>query len=178
MVYEEIKKFFQEIDDFIDKVNETVPNTSVNSALRTQIARLLVISVVSTYEESVKMIMTEFAKSQDPTFSSYVEENTKMLNVKIKREDLKGYAKQFDPQIADRFENNVDYVQHKLERHIRKNLKSDYAELIRHRNHFAHTPLSNTTLSASIEETQERHKIARHVIYAFEKAFHQAQQIA
>lgn len=167
----DIDERFAEIDELIgrmSRMNRFVLAREPEAAeFRADMARLLVIAIVSAYEASVRAILVDYAKRSHKVFGYYIEADCKKINARIKIDELKGWTKKFDRKIKNRFRTELKRIHRRYETKAHKDFCEAYNELVRLRHEFAHV----TTSTTSIEETVQRHRVAKQVVYIFYRAF-------
>lgn len=165
---EEIDAQFEAVDELIARMDQHAPASDPsNIEFRGDLSRLLVIAIVSAYEASVRATLVEYAKRHHNVFGCYVEAECERLNAQIKVKDLKGLAGKFDPMLKQKFENELKRVESRYLKAAHRDIRCIYGELIKLRHRMAHS----ANAKISIEDAQRRHRIARHVLYAFDRAF-------
>lgn len=164
MVWDEINAQFDAIEELIKKMNQFAPASHPTTAeFRADLARLLVIAIVSAYEASVRISLVVYARRHNAVFGDYIEANCKRLNARIKVDELKGLAAKFDPVLKNRFDAELCRVERRYRAMAHLDIRDAYGRLLALRHRFAHSA-SNLT---SIEEVQRQHRIAKEVVYAF-----------
>lgn len=146
------------------KVAGVIGNSPADLDIRADLAGLLVISFVASYENAVKKILIVYADNHNDQFSFFVEKQFDKLNSRISLDDLKGYAKKFDEVLEVKFANELLRIKDRLGD---QPFEGWYDQLLRWRHAFAHAGQKNTT----IEEVFKAHQYAKYVLFAFYKAF-------
>jgi hypothetical protein len=149
------------------KLSGVAGNSPADLDLRADLAGLLIISFVASYENAIKKILITYADNHNDKFSFFVEKQFDKLNSKINIHDLKGYAKKFDEILEQKFENELTRVKSRL---MENQIETWYEQILQWRHAFAHTGQRSTT----IEEVFKAHQFAKYVIFAFHKAFSEA----
>ena len=164
----DIDERFKAVDDLIKRMNQFAPPENLSATeFRADLARLLVIAIVSAYEASVRATLIEYAKRHHDVFGCYIEANYEKLNAQIKVKQLKGLAKKFAPKLEEDFINELTRTHHRFATGAHLDFCHAYCELVKLRHRFAHA----TTAVTTIEEAERRHRVAKHVIYAFDRVF-------
>ena len=164
----DIDERFETIDELIHRMNHHAPPENLSTAeFRADLARLLVIAIVSAYEASIRATLIDYAKRHHDIFGYYIEADCEKLNAQIKVDQLKGLANKFAPKLKENFNDELTRTNHRFETCAHVDFCAAYRELVKLRHRFAHA----TTAVTTIEEAQRRHRIAKHVIYAFDRAF-------
>lgn len=165
----DIRGHFKKIDDLLKEIDKFAPAGMAyqSTSFRSDLAGLIVVAVVATYETCVKEIISSYAHSKNQDFGKFAERNFERLNSKIKSGDLYKYCALFDKHISDKFKNNIDIKKSKLLNKTRHDIVVCYDQIFTWRHGFAHAWNKNMT----IEEVVLMHKFGKRVIYAFELAF-------
>lgn len=151
----------------LKKLTSMVGSAPADFDLRADLAGLLTVSLVSSYENAVKKILIYYADGHNDQFSFFVEKQFEKLNSRISLGDLKGYAKKFDEVLESKFENELARVKVRLGG---QPVEDWYDQLLQWRHAFAHAGQRTTTL----EEVYKAHQFAKYVLFAFHKAFCEA----
>ena len=145
-----------------------VPNGDTKTTIfRADLAGLLVVAAVSTYEACVKDILINYANAHHPAFGSFATNNFAKLNSRITIGDLNSYAKLCDNNIHESFKNDLKLHKDKINQKIGKDITKSYEQMLSWRHDFAHAWIRNTT----VEEAMITHTLAKRVIYSFSAAF-------
>ncbi len=148
----------------LKKLTGMVGSAPSDFDLRADLAGLLTVSLVSSYENAVKKILIYYADGHNDQFSFFVEKQFEKLNSRISLGDLKGYAKKFDEVLESKFDNELARVKVRLGG---QPVEDWYDQLLQWRHAFAHAGQRTTTL----EEVYKAHQFAKYVLFAFYKAF-------
>lgn len=146
------------------KVTTIVSAAPADLDFRADLAGLLIVSFVSSYENAVKKILIIYADSHNEQFSFFVEKQFDKINSKISLGDLRSYAKKFDEVLEQKFDNELLRVKQRLGG---QPVETWYEQLLQWRHAFAHAGQRMTT----IEEVFKAHQFAKYVLFAFYKAF-------
>ncbi|MBN8900151.1 MAG: hypothetical protein J0H57_03885, partial [Rhodospirillales bacterium] len=84
------------IDALASEINAFVPLDTRSVQFRADLAGLLVVSIVATYESCVKETLTGFAGRHHAQFGTFAQNHFGRLNSRISLSDLYGYARTFD----------------------------------------------------------------------------------
>lgn len=172
MTREQIEERFHDIERLTQTMNKVVPIKPQNSDFRAELARLLIINIVSAYENSVKTTMIEFAEKKHRDFGHYVRTHKEYINARIQKCHLIDYANDFSEEIKDRFKVKLEQLEKKHAQSDHQSMSALYDELIKQRHRSAHLVLSDhRTFTATIEETERRHQICKNIVLAFHDAF-------
>lgn len=134
---------------------------------RADLAGLLVVAAVSTYEACVKDILINYANAHHPAFGSFATNNFAKLNSRIAIGDLNSYTKLCDGRIHGNFKDGLKLRRDKINHKIGKDIMKSYEQMLSWRHDFAHAWIRNTT----VEEAMITHTLAKRVIYSFSAAF-------
>lgn len=159
---------FQRIELLEAHMSEFIPATDLKAAeFRADLAGLLVVATVATYENCVKDVLVSSAHRHHAAFGSFAANNFAKLNSRIALSDLNIYAKNFDPAIHSKFKELLNKRQKLIDSRIGKNISKAYEQMLDWRHAFAHAGIRNTT----IEEAMVTHNLAKRVLYVFDQAF-------
>ena len=136
--------------------------------LRADLAGLLVVTIIASYESCVKETLVSYAFKQSDKFSEYVERRYNKLNSKIAINDLSRYCTDFAPNSQIKFKNNFKRRKDRVNNFLGQNIERKYEQLLEWRHDFAHKAVRNTT----IEEAIDFHRYAKHVLFSFYDSFH------
>ncbi len=167
MVTSEIPELLKKGFDLAVSIKEHVPNTTQTVELRADLAGLLVVSIVASYESCIKEILYNYSSAHNEKFAFFIENHFKRLNSKINISDLRGYAKMFDPKIHSEFERELARNRDRVQKFLGKDIVGSYSTLLSWRHSFAHSAERQTT----IEEALKTHRLAKMVIHSYDKAF-------
>lgn len=163
-----------DIDDILVRVEQLaleiesfVPGDPRNVQFRADLAGLLVVAIVASYESCVKETLINFASKHHTAFGNFAQNHFKKLNSRISLSDLNGYASSFDGQVHSRFGYLLKKRKDKLNARIGRDFISAYKQLLSWRHDFAHAGTRNTT----VEEALATHRLAKRVLYVFDEAF-------
>jgi hypothetical protein len=148
-------------------IGDHVPNNIHTVELRADLAGLLVVSIVASYESCIKEILYNYSSSHNEKFAFFIENHFKKLNSKINIDDLKKYAKMFDPAIYTKFDRELKRNKALVQRLSGRDIVGSYSTILSWRHSFAHSAERQTT----IEEALKTHRLAKIVIQTFNKAF-------
>lgn len=135
---------------------------------RADLAGLLVVTIVASYESCVKETLISFSSKQNLKFSEYVVRKYDKLNSKIALRDLCKYCNDFEPSARTRFNENRNKRKNRISNALGQDVEKKYEQLLDWRHDFAHKAIRNTT----IEEAMEFHRYAKHILLAFYDSFH------
>ena len=144
------------------------PQSQLGSAsFRADLAGLLSVMIVASYETAIKETMISFAGTHSAAFSGFVERNFSRLNSKVRISDLHRYAQDLDPVLAMRFKEKVGRRRSLFLAISGKNFETSLNQLLNWRHEYAHAGTRVTT----IEELVSTHRLARIPIQTFEEVF-------
>lgn len=158
----------KKIDILARGIINHVSHSAKDVEFRADLAGLLVVTIVASYETCVKDTLVRFASKHHAVFGSFAEKNYEKLNSKIDICDLHGYTKKFGDEISRKFKKNLSCRKQKLNNRIGQDIENGYRSMLSWRHSFAHAWVRTTT----IEEAMNTHRLAKRVLYAFEEAFH------
>ncbi|MDX2143065.1 MAG: HEPN domain-containing protein [Rhodospirillaceae bacterium] len=162
---------FQRTEQLIEEMAKFVPNSLGAAAeFRADLAGLLVVMIVASYENCVKGILVNYAMRQHIAFGEFAENNYEKLNSRINISDLHKYAELFGEKISKRFKAVLLSKTQRIDKRLGKNIGTCYEQLLRWRHSFAHSGVRSTT----IEEAASTHRFAKRVLFAFHQAFDEA----
>jgi hypothetical protein len=164
-----IDQIFQNVDILIhdlDKFVRTGANTEVQK-FRYNLAGLLVVTMVASFENSVKHVIINYAHSRNKDFGSFSERHFGKINGKVRIDDLKKYCLLFGEDRKDNFVRILESRRKKIRERARLDINASYDQIIDRRHSFAHT----WAVSLTIEEAICQYRAAKRVIYAFGEAF-------
>lgn len=134
-----------------------------DTAIKSNYAGFLSVSAVTVYELAIKDIFTEFATKKNSVFGDFIAKHFASINGRIKLEDLKGHhIKPFGIKYLDKFEKKLKVREKSAFSAFRKNVRSDYSNLIICRHKYVH--VGNPTLT--FEEVLDNYKIGKEVIHS------------
>ncbi len=169
MVSDDIKKLIEKGPLLARDIDKTIPQSNSNSALRADLAGLLIISIAASYESCVKETFFTYSSKHNDRFAFFIEKNFDKLNSKITLDDLNRYAKTFGDSISKRFQDNLKKNKRTISDINGQNIEQCYKTLLQWRHAFAHAG----ERKATINEALKAHNYARLVIYSFYMAFNE-----
>ncbi len=167
-----IRSLAKEIDKYVIHAN------GVYAHLETNIAGMLAVSIVATYEDIVRSTLIEYAERNHPKFHTYVSIDFERMNSKINLSDLHHYSRKFglspwesegSQKDLTTFQKLLHFRKPDIERRLNRDLYMSYNNLFKWRIAYAHRRFSMATL----KEVYTTHHVAKHVIKAFVDAFEQ-----
>ena len=167
MARRDIDEILSRIEHLAADINTNVPNIPKNIQFRADLAGLLVVAVVASYETCVKETLMNYAHRYHIKFGKFTQNQFKKLNSRISISDLNGYANNFDESVYDRFRNKITKRKDQINNRVGRDLTTSYTQMLRWRHDFAHSGTRNTT----VEEALLTHKFAKRVLYIFDDAF-------
>jgi hypothetical protein len=129
---------FRHADDVVAHLNGVVPGLP-DPLLRVKYVGFVTVAAVTVYEMAIKNIFIEFARKKHKVLGQFTESYFDRINGRIKVSVIQDdYVARFGNKYVDRFRVRLatEASQH-LATH-RRDLKSNYANLILWRNDFAH----------------------------------------
>lgn len=149
------------------EIREFVPNETKSIQFRADLAGLLVVTMVASYESCVKETLINFASQHHNKFGTFAQNHFRKLNSRIALSDLSNYASKFDDSIHQKFKDLIKIRKTKLITKIGKDFTTAYSQILSWRHDFAHAGVRNTT----VEEALSTHCLAKRVLYSFDDAF-------
>ena len=138
-----------------------------DSATKSIYAGFLSVSAITVYELAIKDIFSDFSSKKNIVFGSFVEKYFAGLNGRIKLEDLKGqHIKPFGIKYLEKFEKKLKIREQAFFAATRKNVRSDYSNLILCRHKFVHA--GNPTLT--FLEVLDNYQTGKEVIHSLYEA--------
>lgn len=159
---------FDRIEKLVVEMEQFVPTAAKGVAgFRADLAGLLVMTTVASYESCVKETLISYAGRHHIAFANFATNNFKKLNSKISIGDLHRYTSDFDDQVSVQFKAILKKRKDGIDGRIGKNIETAYGQMLSWRHAFAHAGTRNTT----IEEAVATHRLAKRVLYSFDDAF-------
>lgn len=138
-----------------------------DAATKSNYAGFLSVSAVTVYELAIKDIFTEFATKKNSVFGDFISKHFAGINGRIKLEDLKGqHIKPFGTKYLDKFEKKLKKREQAVFLATRKNVRSDYSNLIICRHKYVHA--GNPTLT--FEEVLDNYQMGKEIIHSLFEA--------
>lgn len=138
-----------------------------DTAIKSNYAGFLSVSAVTVYELAIKDIFTEFATKNNIVFGNFIEKHFASINGRIKLDDLKGqHIKPFGTKYLDKFEKKLVQRERVVFTTTRKNLRSDYSNLIICRHKYVHA--GNPTLT--FQEVLDNYQTGKEIIHSLYEA--------
>lgn len=164
----DVAQNLRRINDLLEEFEVRIPAaTPRNAAFRADLAGLLVVLIAATYENCVKDIFERYADSKHKSFSEYVGRKYDRLNSRINTRDLFEHAKNFDPDICEKFRDMLSRRKKAIAQRAGVDITESYEQILRWRHAFAHEGLRNVTL----EEAAKFCRYANRVIIIYDAAF-------
>lgn len=157
---------FTSTDNIIAHLNPFV-NTISDTAIKASYAGFLSVSAVTVYELAIKDIFIEFAQKKNNVFGAFVEKHFSNLNGRIKLQDLKGqHIQLFGNKYLTKFEKKLQAREQVIFTTLRKNVRTDYTNLIICRHKFVHGGSPTLTF----QEVLDSYNIGKDVIHSLYEA--------
>jgi len=138
-----------------------------DAATKSNYAGFLSVSAVTVFELAIKDIFIEFANQKHLVFGGFIEKHFANLNGRIKLDDLKGqHIKSFGTKYLDKFEIKLRAREEAIFLATRKNLRSDYSNIILCRHKYVHAGYPTLTF----EEVLSNYQTGKDVIYSLDEA--------
>lgn len=159
---------FSRVDTLVNEIEQFAPAENLeNIEFRGDLAGLLVVLIVATYENCVKNSIVSYANNHHAKFGNFTQNHFKKLNSRIAIDDLYHYTKTFDQSVNQRFKEALKHYKERIFRHTGQDVEKQYQLLLDWRHNFAHTGNKSTT----VEEAVKTHRFAKYVLYSFDDAF-------
>lgn len=153
---------FVSTDNLITHLNPYV-NTITDAAIKANYAGFLSVNAVTVYELAIKDIFIEFAQKKNIVFGSFIEKYFSSINGRIKISDLKGqHIQQFGEKYLIKFEKKLLARERIVFNASRKNVRSDYSNLIICRHKYVHGGFPTLTF----QEVLDSYNIGKEVIHS------------
>ncbi len=164
----DLRKCLERINALAKEMQSHVP-ASLKGAedFRADLAGLLTVIIVASYESCVKETLIGFSLRQNQAFSEYVERRYDKLNSKIAINELSKYCADFNPAAKKLFNDHRNKRKNRINNLLGQDIEKKYQQILEWRHSFAHKGLRNTT----IEEVMAFHRYAKHVLFAFYDSF-------
>ena len=129
---------FKHADDVIAHLNGVVPGLP-DPLLQVKYVGFVTVAAVTVYEMAIKGIFIDFARKKHKVLGQFTENYFDRINGRIKIAVIQDdYVAKFGRKYVDRFKSKLaDEARRHLAVH-RRDIKSNYANLIVWRNDFAH----------------------------------------
>ena len=159
---------FSRIGTLVSEIEQFAPAKNLKSIeFRGDLAGLLVVLIVATYENCVKNSIVSYANNHHAKFGNFTQNHFKKLNSRIAIQDLYLYTKTFDQSVHRRFKETLNHYKERILRNTGQDVEEQYKLLLDWRHNFAHTGNKSTT----VEEAIKTHRFAKYVLYSFDDAF-------
>lgn len=153
---------FTTTDNLIAHLSPIV-STIRDTAIQSNYAGFLSVSAVTVYELAIKDIFTEFALKKNVVFGTFVEKHFSTINGRIKLDDLKGqHIKQFGTKYLIKFEKRLKIKEDIASTTTRKNIRTDYSNLILCRHKYVH----GGTPTLTFQEVLDNYQTGKDVIHS------------
>lgn len=147
-----------------NQIDQVVPITNLHLVdFRAELAGLLVVSIVASYENCVKDTLMAHANMHNARFGEYVERTYSKLNSRVRVNDLRKYIQNFAPEKEDAFKNALNAKRKRISDWTGRNIETCFEQLQNWRHDYAHSGAKKTT----IEEALKYHRFAKHVMLVF-----------
>jgi hypothetical protein len=157
---------FAATDNLIAHLSPIVSTLS-DPAIVSNYAGFLSVSAVTVYELAIKDIFTEFATKKNIAFGNFIESHFANINGRIRLEHLKGqHIKSFGEKYLDKFEKKLKTREQFVFTTSRKNVRSDYSNLVLCRHEYVHA--GNPTLS--FQEVLDYYQTGKEIIHSLHEA--------
>lgn len=153
---------FVATDDLITHLNPFV-NTITDTAIKANYAGFLSVSAITVYELAIKDIFIDFAQRKNNVFGKFIEKHFSSINGRIKIDDLKGqHIKPFGVKYLDKFEIKLKLRENIIFNTTRKNVRTDYTNLIICRHKYVHGGFPTLTF----QEVLDSYQIGKDIIHS------------
>jgi len=155
---------FISTDNLIAHLNPLV-NTLSDAAIKANYAGFLSVSAVTVFELAIKDIFIEFAQKKNIVFGSFIEKHFSNINGRIKITDLKGqHIPPFGAKYLNQFEKKLQKRERIIFSNLRRDLRTEYTNLIICRHKFVHGG-SPTLTFQEVLDSYENGKDVIHALY-------------
>ena len=166
----ELNSNFNRIKTLVSEIEQFAPVDNTRGiSFRGDLAGLLVVLMVATYENCVKNTLVSYAYSCNDKFGDFTLNRFDRLNSRIAVGDLNYYAKMFGKSTHQSFKRLLSSRKERIQNFTGQNVEESYQLLLVWRHNFAHTGNRITT----VEEAVRTHRFAKHVLYSFDDAFNE-----
>lgn len=153
---------FVSTDNLITHLNPFV-NAITDAEIKANYAGFLSVSAVTVYELALKDIFIDFAQKKNMVFGSFVEKYFSSINGRIKIADLKGqHIQQFGEKYLIKFEKKLQIREKIVFNTLRKNVRSDYSNLVICRHKYVHGGYPTLTF----QEVLDSYNVGKEVIHS------------
>lgn len=157
---------FISADNLITHINPVVSIITDNS-IKANYAGFISVSAVTVYELAIKDIFLEFAAKKNAVFGCFVESHFSSINGRIKLKDLRDQSiSLFGEKYLKNFEKKLSVRENAIFNTQRKNVRSDYTNLIICRHKYVH----GGTPTLTFREVLDSYEIGKEVIHALYEA--------
>ncbi|MCW0482767.1 HEPN domain-containing protein [Gaoshiqia sediminis] len=153
-------------DNLIIHLNPLISGIT-DSALKSNYAGFLSVSAVTVFELAIKDIFIEFAQKKNPVFGGFIEKHFANINGRIRIDELKSqHIKPFGAKYLEKFEKKLRKREKIVFTASRKNVRSDYSNLIICRHKYVHVGSPSLTF----EEVLDNYQVGKEVIHSLYEA--------
>ena len=168
MSLSDLEVHLNRVDSIVTKINNFVPENKIGTTeFRADLAGLLVVAMVASYESCVKEVLWQYASTKHSDFATFTNNNFDKLNSKIAINDLHKYAKLFNNAINENFKKILNERKEQILKDSKKDIKCEYQQILKWRHDFAHAGKHNTTINEAITF----HNHGKEVLFCFARAF-------
>ena len=167
MARADIDDILGRIEQLAAEINQFVPTETKSIQFRADLAGLLVVAMAAAYETCVKETLTSYASRHHSQFAIFTQNHFERLNSRVALSDLYRYASTFDSSVHHQFGQEVKRRKGAINSRVGKDITAAYALILKWRHDFAHAGIRNTT----VEEALATHRLAKRVLYCFDRAF-------
>ena len=159
---------FKHADDVVAHLNGIVPNIP-DPLLKIKYVGFLTVAAVTVYELVIKNIFIEFARKKHKVLGNFTERHFERINGRIKVKDIQDdYVSRFGDKYVNRFRSALDRTTRAHMFAHRRDIRSEYANLILWRNDFAH--VGNVSTNATYAEVVMAYEDGKEVIRCLAEA--------
>ena len=116
MARSDIAQLLGRVDRLANEIQTHVPDGVVATIeFRADLAGLLIVSIVATYESCVKETLIGCAGRHHAAFSEFCSRHYDKLNSKIGENDLYRYAELFDSRVSDELKRRLTLIRQRIE---------------------------------------------------------------
>jgi len=157
---------YQHADDIVQHLDVIVPG--LDPLLQAKYTGFVAVAAITVYEMAIKSVFIDFAAAEHKVFGSFVESVFSRINGRIRLDDLKGYACQFGDSYEADFVLRLGLASDAHLRDFRRDLRSNYNNLVLWRHDFAHA--GHVAPSATYGEAVQSYQDGKLVIRCLAEA--------
>ena len=154
---------FQHADDIVKHLNGVVPGLA-DPLLRVKYVGFVTVAACTVYELAIKEIFCEFGRKKHKVLGNVTASHFERINGRIKIKIIEDdYIVRFGSVYLERFRKRLKKAERAHMTSYRRDLRSEYSNLIQWRNDFAHDGKAPTT--ATYQEVVTAYEDGKTVIH-------------